>query len=217
VSGSLRLIGMPARIPASAGEKAAATLSASSGPLALPALNPLTSVLPGYFATALGFLGPCSGPRGSPLLLPPLVESTGQPRLSERVATADHRRCGWFQPLPLPGMEKRIGCPGRGNRADDHGLPLPAWHIELEQDRASAVLAHHPQLAGPPMGPVPGKRFPEVTVTHRHGTGWPCFAKVAARFRTEQGSVQTVTFSFPRKSPLQKRSVMQTTFAQFGG
>ena len=41
-------------------------------------------------------------------------------------AAADHRGRGRLQRLPHPGVEGRAGRPGRGDRAGDHLLPLPA-------------------------------------------------------------------------------------------
>ena len=39
------------------------------------------------------------------------------------------------------------GRPGGGDRAADHGLPLPARDVEVEQGGAPAVLPHHHELA----------------------------------------------------------------------
>ena len=44
------------------------------------------------------------------------------------------------------------GRPGPGDRAGDHLLPLPARHVEVEQDRAPAVQPHHHELARPSPG-----------------------------------------------------------------
>jgi len=44
-------------------------------------------------------------------------------------------------------VEGRVAAPGRRDRAGDPGLLLPAGHQQVEQDRASAVLLHHHQLA----------------------------------------------------------------------
>ena len=48
-----------------------------------------------------------------------------------------------------PGLEGRARGPGRRDRAGDHRLPLPARDLEVEQDRAPAVLPHHDELARP--------------------------------------------------------------------
>ena len=46
-------------------------------------------------------------------------------------------------------LVERPAGPARGrDRAGDHGVPLPARHEQVEQDRAPAVLPHHPHLAG---------------------------------------------------------------------
>ena len=51
---------------------------------------------------------------------------------------------------------------GRRDRPVDLGLPLPARHEQVEQDRAQAVQLHRPQLARPAVG-LPT----ECRVTHR--------------------------------------------------
>ena len=40
---------------------------------------------------------------------------------------------------------------------DASGLPLSAGHVEVEQDRAPAVLPHHPELARPAADQPPGR------------------------------------------------------------
>jgi Rhodopirellula transposase DDE domain len=47
---------------------------------------------------------------------------------------------------------------GRRDRAADHALPLPAGHLQVEQDRAPAVRPHHLQLAGPAVDQPRGGR-----------------------------------------------------------
>src|ERR1035441_4983836 len=76
------------------------------------------------------------------------IRRWGRARRGGRLPSADHRGRGRIQQLPLPGVEERAGRPRGGNRAGDHGLPLPARHVEVEQDRAPVVLAHHHELAG---------------------------------------------------------------------
>ena len=71
-----------------------------------------------------------------------------QPGLPAGFPPADHRGRGRLQQLPVPGLEERAGRPGGRDGAGDHGLPFPAGHLQVEQDRAPAVLPHHPQLAG---------------------------------------------------------------------
>ena len=49
-----------------------------------------------------------------------------------------------------------------------HRLPLPARHLQVEQDRAPAVLPHHHELARPPAGQPPGHRRVHRRHHHRH-------------------------------------------------
>ena len=74
----------------------------------------------------------------------------GRGRLPAGPAAADHRRRGRLQRLPHPRVEGRAG----RARAAEAGLeitvlPLPARHLQVEQDRAPAVLPHHHELARP--------------------------------------------------------------------
>ena len=75
--------------------------------------------------------------------------AAGSSRVPGCPAAADHRRRGRLQRLPHPRVEDRAGRPGRRDRPGDHRLPLPARDIEVEQDRAPAVLPHHHELARP--------------------------------------------------------------------
>ena len=50
---------------------------------------------------------------------------------------------------PRPGLEGRARGAGAGDRAGDHRLPFPARHLQVEQDRAPAVLPDQPGLARP--------------------------------------------------------------------
>src|SRR5580693_2483707 len=56
------------------------------------------------------------------------------------------RRLKWCACAPL---EARTAKAGRRDRARDPRPPLSARHIEMEQDRAPAVLPHHAELARP--------------------------------------------------------------------
>ena len=76
----------------------------------------------------------------------------GQPSLSAGEAAADHGRRRRLQREPLPAVEGGTAAVGRRDRAADLGVPFPAGHEQVEQDRASAVLSHHGELAGPPAG-----------------------------------------------------------------
>jgi hypothetical protein len=69
------------------------------------------------------------------------------PQAARLLITAD---AGGSNSYRILGLEARTG-PARGrNGTDDHGVSSAAGHIEVEQDRAPAVLAHHHELAGPP-------------------------------------------------------------------
>ena len=78
---------------------------------------------------------------------PPLVAGAWPGRLPGRLAPADHGGRRRIEQLPVPRLEERTGRLRGGDRAGDHGLPFPR-HLEVEQDRAPAVLAHHHELAG---------------------------------------------------------------------
>ena len=70
--------------------------------------------------------------------------AAGRARLPAGPAAADHRGRGRLQRLPHPRVEDRARRPGRRDRAGDHGVPLPAGHLQVEQDRAPAVLVTSP-------------------------------------------------------------------------
>ena len=69
--------------------------------------------------------------------------------LPARDPAADHRRRRRLQRLPHPAVEDRTGRPGRRDRPAHHRLPPAARHLEVEQDRAPAVLPHLHELARP--------------------------------------------------------------------
>ena len=50
-----------------------------------------------------------------------------------------------------------------------HGLPLPAGHQQVEQDRASAVFVHQPELAGAAAGQLRDRRQPHRRYDERVG------------------------------------------------
>ena len=60
------------------------------------------------------------------------------PQAERLLITADGGR---QQRLSHPALEGGTRSAGRRDRARDHGLPFPAGHQQVEQDRASAVLA----------------------------------------------------------------------------
>ena len=71
----------------------------------------------------------------------------GQPLYPAARAVADHRRWRRQQWLAPAAVESRTAEAGRRNRSGDHRLSLAAGHQQVEQDRASAVLLHQPELA----------------------------------------------------------------------
>jgi len=70
--------------------------------------------------------------------------SQDYPQASRLLITADaggsnsYRYRVWKSELAALAAETGLG---------DHGVPFPAGHLQVEQDRAPAVLPHHPQLA----------------------------------------------------------------------
>src|SRR6266540_476220 len=73
-------------------------------------------------------------------------------RLSRRHPAAGHRRRWWQQWLPAAVVEDRAGQVRRRHRPCGHGLPLPAWHVEVEPGRTPAVQPHLDELAWPAAG-----------------------------------------------------------------
>ena len=74
-------------------------------------------------------------------------EVVGRVRYRNRGPVADHRRWRRFEWIAGAVVEARIAETGRRDRTDLAGVPLSAGDIEVEQDRASHVLPHHPELA----------------------------------------------------------------------
>ena len=70
-------------------------------------------------------------------------------RLPGRAAAAGDLRRGLVERHPEPGLEEGARGIRGGDGAGGHRLPLPARHLEVEQDRAPAVLPGQPRLAGP--------------------------------------------------------------------
>ena len=99
---------------------------------------------------------------------PPLVAGGRRRPLPARRQAADHRRRRRLQRLPHPALEDRTGRAGRRDRAGDHGLPLPARHLQVEQDRAPAVLPHLDELARPTADQPRGHRQPDRRDHHPH-------------------------------------------------
>ena len=75
---------------------------------------------------------------------------TGKDAYPGRGTAADLLRRRREQRMEQPGLEDGPGGPGAGDGPGDHLLPLPARHLQVEQDRAPAVLPDHPGLARPP-------------------------------------------------------------------
>ena len=78
---------------------------------------------------------------------PALVALPRPPGLPAGREAADHRGLRRLQQLPLPAMEGRARDVRRRDWPDRDCLPLPAGHLQVEQDRAPAVLPHHHELA----------------------------------------------------------------------
>jgi transposase len=74
-------------------------------------------------------------------------EGSGPRALPRRGRATDHRRLRRGQRQPHPAVEDRVAAPRRRHRPADLGLPLPARHLEVEQNRAPPVLSHQPKLA----------------------------------------------------------------------
>ena len=72
-------------------------------------------------------------------------------RLPRRVPAADHRRRRRLQRLPHPAVEDRTRRAGRRDRPADHRLPPATRHLEVEQDRAPAVLPISMNWRGRPL------------------------------------------------------------------
>ena len=92
-------------------------------------------------------------------------------RLPGCLVAADHRGRGRLQRPPHPRVENRTRCPGRRDRAGDHGMPLPARHPQVEQDRAPAVLSHHHELAWQAFDQPRSHREQHRSDHHPHGLG----------------------------------------------
>ncbi len=70
------------------------------------------------------------------------------------------------QRVARAAVEVGVAAPGRRDRPGDQRAPLPARDEQVEQDRASAVLLHHPELARP--APGQRRRDPESDRRHDH-------------------------------------------------
>ena len=68
---------------------------------------------------------------------------------SNSTPTADHRRCRRQQWLSSPIVKVPTARLGQRPGPEDLGLSLSARDEQVEQDRTSHVLPHHPELAWP--------------------------------------------------------------------
>src|SRR5215207_3043882 len=85
-----------------------------------------------------------------------------------RYPAADHRRRGWRERLPGAGLEAGTGRLRPRQRAPGNGVSLSAGHLEVEQDRAPAVLPDQQQLARPPADQSRGRRRHDRRHHHPH-------------------------------------------------
>jgi hypothetical protein len=99
---------------------------------------------------------------------PHLVADRRPARLPRRDAVADLRRRRRVRRLPHAAVEDRAGGAGRRDRAGDHRLPLPARHLQVEQNRAPAVQPHLDELARPATDQSRGHRQPDREHAHPH-------------------------------------------------
>ncbi len=74
-------------------------------------------------------------------------EHLGHDALSVGQDAHDHRRLRRVQQPPDPPVAPRAAAPRGHDRAADPRLPLPAGHLEVEQDRAPDVQLREPELA----------------------------------------------------------------------
>ena len=84
------------------------------------------------------------------------LEPDGPGAVPGRRQGDDHRRWRRFQWFARAAVQSRASEAGRRDRTDPASLPLPAGDVEMEQDRASAVLPHHRELAGNAADQPPG-------------------------------------------------------------
>ena len=95
-------------------------------------------------------------------------EQLGRDKIPQRHHPADHRRRRRVQRPPALAMEIRTRPPGRNDRPDHHRRALPTRHLEMEQNRAPAVLPDHRELARPPPDHLPDRRQSHLQHHHPH-------------------------------------------------
>ena len=98
---------------------------------------------------------------------------------------------------------------GQGDRPRDHGLSLPARHLEVEQDRAPAVQLHHDELARPTAHLLPGHRPANSEHHDEKGPQGPSRTRPRATTRPESRS--PTRSSPPCLSPATSSKVPGTT------
>ena len=87
--------------------------------------------------------------RGEPA---PVVARVRAPALPTHAGAARVRRRRGQQWQPESRLEVLPATPRGRAGAADHGLPLPAWHEQVEQDRTPHVLLHQRELEGAAVG-----------------------------------------------------------------
>ena len=99
----------------------------------------------------------------------PHLVAEGRPaRLPGRHPAADLRRRRRLQRLPHPAVEDRAGRAGGRDRPADHRVPLPARHLQVEQNRASAVQPDLDELARSAADQPRGHRADDRGDHHAH-------------------------------------------------
>ena len=76
-----------------------------------------------------------------------LVDRRGRSLLSRGHRAVDQRGRWRLQRLANPDVQDRTRRPGRPHRPTDHRVPPTAGHVQVEQDRAPALLPHLDELA----------------------------------------------------------------------
>src|SRR6516164_7335107 len=100
------------------------------------------------------------------------LERMARAALSRRERANDYGQLRRIQRSARAAVEGRIAEVGRRNRADDPRPPLSARNVEMEQNRASAVLPHHAELALSPIDrPSGGRRTDRRDHHHNRSEG----------------------------------------------
>ena len=89
------------------------------------------------------------------------------PTAHSLVITAD---CGGSNGARVRLWKRELQSSGQRTRPDHHRLSSAAWHQQMEQDRAQAVLVHHAELARQAAGQLPGHRAAHRCDHHTHRT-----------------------------------------------